>query len=129
MEALLNTQQIKEKLVLKTARSIRKFQAKEDDTTESMYRPGIKLDLERSRFFTESYKETEGEPMVIRRAKAIEKFLTRYDPGHVYSLLEDEYNINPTLRFNTVQLIEILKGKGLPVETEYDRWRSVMSIM
>jgi len=60
---------------------------------------------------------------------AIDKFLAQYNPGHVYSTLGDEYKINPTLRFNTDQLIEVLRDKGLPVETEYDRWRSVMSIV
>lgn len=35
------------------------------------YRPGVKLCIERARLITESYKETEGEPMVLRRAKAL----------------------------------------------------------
>ncbi|MBW1892648.1 MAG: MBL fold metallo-hydrolase [Deltaproteobacteria bacterium] len=60
---------------------------------------------------------------------AIEEFMTQYNPGHVYSTLADEYRMNPTLRFNNHQLIEVLKDKGLPVATEYDRWRSVMSIV
>ena len=44
-----------------------------------MYRPEIRLDLQRSIFLTESYKETEGEPMVTRRAKALERILTGMD--------------------------------------------------
>lgn len=40
-------------------------------------RPGLKwsLDLERARLLTESYQATEGEPMVLRRAKALEHIL------------------------------------------------------
>ena len=39
------------------------------------YRSGVKLSLERAKLVTESYKETEGEPMVFRRAKALAKVL------------------------------------------------------
>ena len=35
------------------------------------YRPGVRLCIERARLITQSYKETEGEPMVLRRAKAL----------------------------------------------------------
>jgi len=66
---------IREKLVLKTVHNIRNLKEKEN-TTKGMYREGIKLDLERSRLITESYKETEGQPMVLRRAKAMEHILT-----------------------------------------------------
>ena len=60
---------------------------------------------------------------------AVEEFISRYNPGHVYSTLAEEFRINPTLRFNTRELIDILKARGLPVATEYDRWQSVMSIV
>lgn len=42
-------------------------------------RPGYswRLDLERARYVTESYKETENEPMPIRRAKALAKVLEK----------------------------------------------------
>ncbi len=39
------------------------------------YRPGVKLCIERARLLTESYKQTEGEPMVLRRAKALAHIL------------------------------------------------------
>jgi pyruvate formate-lyase/glycerol dehydratase family glycyl radical enzyme len=39
------------------------------------YAEGVKIDVERPRLFTESYKMTEGEPMVIRRAKALAHYL------------------------------------------------------
>ncbi len=65
---------IKSRLVIKAVRNIRKFGA-DEDATKDMYRPGIKLDLQRSRLLTESYKLTEGEPMVIRRAKGLANIL------------------------------------------------------
>jgi formate C-acetyltransferase len=42
---------------------------------ESHIRPTLKLDIERARFVTQAYKETEGEPMVVRRAKAMANLL------------------------------------------------------
>ncbi|MBW1911572.1 MAG: hypothetical protein JRI43_00110, partial [Deltaproteobacteria bacterium] len=39
------------------------------------YAEGVKIDVERPRLLTESYRETEGEPMVIRRAKALAHIL------------------------------------------------------
>ena len=42
---------------------------------ETAYRAGIKICMERPRLVTESYKETEGEPYVLRRAKALANFL------------------------------------------------------
>ena len=39
------------------------------------YRAGIKLCIERARLITQSYQETEGEPMVLRRAKAMARLL------------------------------------------------------
>ena len=64
------TESIRSKLVVKAVRNIRKAGQKED-AEKGMYRPEIKLDLQRSILLTESYKETEGEPMVLRRAKAL----------------------------------------------------------
>jgi pyruvate formate-lyase/glycerol dehydratase family glycyl radical enzyme len=78
MSMQLGSQEIKDKLIVKAVRNIRRFGEKEDDL-KSMYRPEIKLDLQRSRLMTESYKETEGQPMVLRRAKALERILTQMD--------------------------------------------------
>ncbi len=39
------------------------------------YADGVMIDVERPRLLTESYRETEGEPMVIRRAKALAHIL------------------------------------------------------
>jgi formate C-acetyltransferase len=72
------SEDIKSRLVIKAVRNVRRGYQK-DEASRGMYRPGIKLDLQRSRFLTESYKETDGEPMVVRRAKALENILTKID--------------------------------------------------
>ncbi len=58
----------------------------------------------------------------------IHRFLETYDPSHVFSTLDEELKINPYLRFNEPSIISFLEKKGLPVETEYQRWESLMSI-
>ena len=69
---------IRNRLVVKAVRNIRKAGQKED-AEKGMYRPEIKLDLQRSILLTESYQETDGQPMVIRRARALERILTGMD--------------------------------------------------
>ena len=61
---------LKENLASKAVRNVQRGY-EEDDKTRGMFRPEIRLDLQRSRLMTESYKETDGEAMVIRRAKAL----------------------------------------------------------
>jgi hydroxyacylglutathione hydrolase len=58
----------------------------------------------------------------------IEAFLKKYDATHVVSTLADEFKINPYLRFNEPEMISLLKEKKLAVESEYDRWQSVMTL-
>ena len=72
------TGDIKSRLVIKAVRNVRRGQEVED-ASRGMYRSGIKLDLTRSRLLTQAYKETDGLPMVMRRAKALEKIFTRMD--------------------------------------------------
>jgi formate C-acetyltransferase len=72
------TEFLKSKLISKAVRNVRKGLEK-DEAGRGMYRPEVKLDLQRSRLLTESYKATEGEPMVIRRAKAFENIVTKMD--------------------------------------------------
>ena len=74
----MKTEDIKSKLIIKAVRNVRRGYVK-DESSRGMYRPGIKLDLQRSRLLTESYKETEMKPMAIRRAKALEKILANMD--------------------------------------------------
>lgn len=64
------TEKLKSNLVSKAVRNVQRGYA-EDDKSRGMFRPEIKLDLQRSRLMTESYKETDGQAMVIRRAKAL----------------------------------------------------------
>jgi hydroxyacylglutathione hydrolase len=60
--------------------------------------------------------------------RAIGAFLRHYDPKHVFSTLADERKINPYLRFNEPAMVELLAKLRLPRETEWERWRSLMSI-
>ena len=48
-----------------------------DDRARGIYGENVRLGIVRSRLLTESYKMTEGEPMVIRRAKALEHILLK----------------------------------------------------
>ncbi len=58
----------------------------------------------------------------------LDRYLKNYDPDHVRSTLADELKINPYLRFNRKSIIAILERKGLPVDTEDQRWSSVMTL-
>ncbi|MCP4755385.1 MAG: hypothetical protein GY866_31360 [Proteobacteria bacterium] len=67
-------QMLRDSVSVKVARNVRQGYEK-DDNTRGMYRSNIKLNVERNRLLTESFKATEGEPMVIRRAKALAHIL------------------------------------------------------
>lgn len=58
----------------------------------------------------------------------IERYLKRYDPAFVRSSLGEELQVNPYLRFNAPEMIAVLKRKGLPFETEFERWTAVMNL-
>jgi hydroxyacylglutathione hydrolase len=58
----------------------------------------------------------------------IDAFLRKYDHAHIYSTLADELEVNPYLRFNAEPIIALLKKRGFPVGTEYERWLGVMSL-
>ncbi len=58
----------------------------------------------------------------------LDRFLSKYDPYHVFSTLADELKVNPYVRFNDEKMIAVLKKKGLPVETEFQRWKSLMEV-
>ena len=66
-------QRIKEKYVAKNYRPLGRGFERGDRV--AAYRPGVKLCLERARLYTESYRQTEGEPTIIRRAKALAHIL------------------------------------------------------
>jgi hydroxyacylglutathione hydrolase len=58
----------------------------------------------------------------------IDPFLRRYNPAHVYSTIADEKRVNPYFRFNEDGIVAVLKKRGLPVQTEWERWQSLMRI-
>lgn len=60
--------------------------------------------------------------------KYIDEFRNYYDSGHVCSTLAEERRINPYLRFNEESIVKLLKERGLPWATEWERWTSLMSI-
>ncbi|MDX9788022.1 MAG: pyruvate formate lyase family protein [Desulfobacterales bacterium] len=63
-------------MVVKTVRNTQRGFV-EEESDRGAYRPDVRLAIERSRLITESYKMTEGEPWVIRRAKALEHILRK----------------------------------------------------
>lgn len=74
----MSQEDIRSKLVVKAVRNVRRGY-QEDEAERGMYREGIKLDLQRSRYMTESYKQTDGLPLVMRRALAFENVLEKMD--------------------------------------------------
>jgi hydroxyacylglutathione hydrolase len=60
--------------------------------------------------------------------KAIDEFLSHYDPRHVFSTLAQERQINPYFRFNEPGIVELLSSLNLPRATEWERWQSLMGI-
>jgi len=64
------TEELKSNLAVKAVRNVQRGYA-EDEKSRGLFRPEIRLDLQRSRLMTESFKETDGEAMVLRRAKAL----------------------------------------------------------
>jgi hydroxyacylglutathione hydrolase len=60
--------------------------------------------------------------------RAIGDFLGSYDRQHVVSTLAQEKKINPYFRFNEPGIVNLLAKRGLPRQTELERWQSLMSI-
>ncbi len=69
---------LRSRLVVKAARNVQRGY-KSEKAVEGMFRPEIKLDLQRSRYMTESMKQTDGQPMVLRQAKALAHALDHID--------------------------------------------------
>lgn len=77
--------------------------------------------------YVEEYMET---AQILEPDNAdIKFFLRKYNPDHVCSTLKEEKKINPCLRFNNASIRSIIKKKGLPHQTEFDRWKSVMQLV
>lgn len=70
------TELLKNKIVSRAIRNVKRGNV-DDDSQRGMFRPEIRLDLQRSILMTESYRETEGQPMAIRRAKALAHILNK----------------------------------------------------
>jgi hydroxyacylglutathione hydrolase len=69
----------------------------------------------------------------MEMAKAIEKdnpdigeYMGKYDPLLIVSTLDDELRANPYIRFNAPSMINILKKRNLPANTEFERFKSIM---
>jgi formate C-acetyltransferase len=69
-------QRLRSTVVSRAVRNVRRGNA-DEESKRGMYRPEIRLDLQRSRFFTESFRETDGQPMVLRRARALANLLAK----------------------------------------------------
>ncbi len=53
-----------------------------------------------------------------------------YVPGEeLVSTLGWEKKVNPFIRFNQPCIISMLKSRGLPAETEYERFSSMLTLM
>jgi len=64
---------LNERIHVKSVRNVRRGQEVEEGI--DIYRPGVKVCLERTRLLTESYKMTEGQSPVMRQARALEHIL------------------------------------------------------
>ena len=58
----------------------------------------------------------------------IDQYLTAYTPYSVFSRLADELKVNPFVRYNAPEMIEILKKRGAATATEYERFQGVMHL-
>lgn len=58
----------------------------------------------------------------------IEQYRQSRDTDFLFSTLAEERRVNPYLRFNEETILKLISDKGLPHETEWDRWQSLMSI-
>ncbi len=72
------SEKLKSKLAIKAVRNVQRGYAA-DDTSRGMFRPEVRLDLQRSRLMTESFKQTDGQSMVVRRARALAHVLNHMD--------------------------------------------------
>ncbi|MBW1845846.1 MAG: MBL fold metallo-hydrolase [Deltaproteobacteria bacterium] len=59
----------------------------------------------------------------------IDAYVKNYDPTHVRSTLEEEFKVNPCLRFNDPKIVSILEAKGRPAGTEFERFASIRDMV
>jgi hydroxyacylglutathione hydrolase len=58
----------------------------------------------------------------------LDAYKQAYNKNHIVSSLADELKVNPYIRFNAPSMIQQLKEKGLPRDTESQRFSSIMEI-
>ncbi|MBI5845928.1 MAG: hydroxyacylglutathione hydrolase [Deltaproteobacteria bacterium] len=58
----------------------------------------------------------------------IDEMKAKYDPARVCSTIAEELLVNPYMRFNEPDMVELLEQKGLARETELERFKSVMEL-
>ena len=58
----------------------------------------------------------------------IEKYIQMLNSTPIMSTLDDELLVNPYIRFNIPEMIDNLKTRGMPVDTEFERFKSIMEI-
>jgi hydroxyacylglutathione hydrolase len=58
----------------------------------------------------------------------IEKYMEKYNPELLVTTLDDELMVNPYIRFNAKEMIENLKHRDMPVDSEFERFNSIMQI-
>lgn len=66
--------------------------------------------------------------MIEPENEDIQRYLKNYNSNHVVSTLADEKKVNPYLRFNTPDIVAVLKKRGLRTDSPYHCWESLMSI-
>ena len=57
-----------------------------------------------------------------------EEYNNRYSRDYVVTTLSDELKVNPFIRFNDPSLDIFRNTLALPVETEYEKWRAMMTV-
>jgi formate C-acetyltransferase len=114
-------EELKSKLVIKAVRNVQRGYTSEE-FSRGMFRPEIRLDLQRSRLMTESFKETDGQPMVLRRANALAHVLNHVDifiqdweriVGYQTSSLEGLYHPIDMNWRSVIRLVNSEAGKTL----------------
>jgi formate C-acetyltransferase len=129
---------LRQSVSIKVARNVRQGYDT-DENVRGMYRTSIRLNVVRNRLFTESYKETEGQPVVLRRAKALAHilgnlpvFVTPYErivghsgetPDELYYPIEVNWK-SPHRAMNSDDAREILDDAGrAEMEKIFDYWK------
>ncbi len=102
----------------KGQRSMGRILAGERDLSRVPYHEGVKLDIERPRLYYEAYRVSEGEPMVVRRGKALAHLL---DNKALYILPRERIVGNVSSRPNAVITYPELWWRWLDkaIETDY----------